>query len=129
MSRSPVAAAFSCVAFGIVRLYVVPACRLMTTGSALRSALAAMIAPRKLQSFAAAVHAVAAAVSSVRSTSNVVVNNGIRAVVAGTARTDMDFSLDEFEDAVCVYLRDAPTKTTSISTERGSVLFMMCSQP
>jgi hypothetical protein len=56
---------------------------LMTTGSALRSALAAMIAPRKLQSFAAAVHAVAPALSSVRSTLNVVVSNGVRAVVAG----------------------------------------------
>jgi hypothetical protein len=86
-----------------------------------------MIAPRKLQSFAAAVQAVAAAVSSVRSTSNVVVSNGMRVTVAGTARTDIDFSLVEFEDAVCVYLRDTPTKTTSTNTERGSVLFMMYS--
>src|SRR5215468_2834067 len=50
----------------MVRLYV-PAGRLIVSAPGL--ALAAMIAPRRLQSFGAAVHAVADAVSSVRSTS------------------------------------------------------------
>ena len=53
---------------------MVAGCKLTVTGSALTLALAAMIAPRKPQSLAAKVQAVAAAVSSVRSMSNVVTN-------------------------------------------------------
>jgi hypothetical protein len=50
-----------------------------------------MIAPRKLQSLGAAVQAVAAAVSSVRSTTNVVANGSIRLEVRGaTLETGMD---------------------------------------
>src|SRR6185295_16129997 len=102
MSRSPVAAAFSCVALERVRLYVVAGCKVITTGSALRFVFAAMIAPRKLQSFGATVQAVAAAVSSVRSTSNVVVGNGgikkeVVRTVCGTAMW-----LDELDEALWV---------------------------
>src|SRR6185503_17312165 len=99
MSRSPVAAAFSWVALVKVRLYVVAGCRLITTGSALRSAFAAMIAPRRLQSLGAPVQAVAAAVSSARSTVNVVVNGRNRLEGSRTAPTDW---LDEFEDTLWV---------------------------
>jgi hypothetical protein len=75
----------------------------MTTGFALPSALEAMIAPRKLQSFAALVQADAAAVSSVRSTSNVVVvNTGIRLKVAGSTRGTAVGWLNELEDALRV---------------------------
>jgi hypothetical protein len=62
-----------------------------------------MIAPRKLQSLGEFVQADAAAVSSVRSTSKVVVvNNGIRLKVAGSARGTARGWLNEFEDALRV---------------------------
>src|SRR5438105_10282768 len=117
MSRSPVAAAFSCVALVSVRLYVVAGCRLIITGFGLTSAFAAMIAPRKLQSLGATVQAVAAAVSSVRSTSNVVANAGIRLEDLGSARGTAIRWLGELEDALWVYFRDAPTKTASVNSD------------
>src|SRR5437879_6392488 len=122
MSRSPVAAAFSCVAFVSVRLYVVAGCRLIITGFALRLAFAAMIAPRKLQSPGKVVQAVAAAVSSVRSTSNVVVANGrIRLEVSGTTRGTAIGWLAELEDALWVF-RNTPTKTTSVNNDQAIFL-------
>ena len=92
---------------------MVAGCRLIVTGSAFGSAFAAMIAPRKLQSLGATVHALAPAVSSVRSTSNVVVNSGRGA--------------DECEAARCVKLRKAPNKTTRLKMDQVIVLFMVYS--
>src|SRR5437588_13005246 len=128
MSRSPVAAAFSCVAFVNVRLYVVPDARLIITGVAPTAVFAAMMAPRKLQSLAASVQAVAAAVSSVRSTTNVVVNGGTRLEILGTARAIVICWLDELDDALGVYFRDAPTTTTSVNSSQGICLFIVMLQ-
>jgi hypothetical protein len=61
-----------------------------------------MIAPRKLQSLGAAVHAVAAAVSSERSTVNVVAGGSSRFELAGIARATVLRRLVEFEDALGV---------------------------
>src|SRR6266550_7364119 len=129
MSRSPVAAAFSCVALERVRLYVVDAARLIITGVAVASALAAMIAPRKLQSLGEPVQAVAAAVSSVRSTSNVVAGIGIRLEVLGTARGTAICLLDELEDALWVCVRNAPTKATNVNSDQTTFLFIVMLQP
>ena len=82
--------------------------RLIVTASGFRSAFAAMMAPRKLQSFGAIVHAEALAVSSVRSTSNVV-TNGVR---------------EELDDALRVYFRNALTSTANNKRDRASFLFM-----
>src|SRR6266516_682672 len=94
----------------------------------LASAFAAIIAPRKLQSFGKAEHTVAAAVSSVRSTSSVVTTGRIRLEVAGTARGAAMRCLDELEYALRVYLRDAPTKTTSINRDQAIFLFIVMLQ-
>ena len=110
---------------------MVAGCRLIITGSALISAFEAMIAPRKLQSFGAAVHAVAAAVSSVRSTSNVVASaiklevviNGEVSRTRGTALR----LLEELEDALWVDVRNAPTKATSVISEQATILFIVIS--
>src|SRR4051794_21484732 len=129
MSRSPVAAVFSCVALVSVRLYVVAGCRSIVTGLAVTSLFAAMIAPRKLQSLGAAVHAVAAAVSSARSTLNVVANARFRLEAMGTAREIAVCLLDELEDALLVYFRDAPTKTPSVNNAQTTFLFIVMLQP
>ncbi len=88
---------------------MVEGCKLITTGSAFTSAFAAMIAPRKLQSLGATVHALAPAVSSARSTSNVVVKSGA----------------DECEAARCVKPRKAANKTTRLKMDQVINLFMM----
>src|SRR5215217_1975715 len=86
----------------------------MITGSALRSVFAAMMAPRKLQSLSATVQAVAPAVSSVRSTSNVDVNGE---------------SVADREDALSVNFRDTPTKTIRVNTDQMIFLFIDMLQP
>jgi nicotinic acid phosphoribosyltransferase len=108
---------------------VVAGCRLIVTGFAVASAFAAMIAPRRLQSLGAAVQAEAAAVSSVRSTSNVVANARLRLEVAGTARGTATGWLDELEDALRVYFRDAPTKTASVNSDQATFLFIIMLRP
>src|ERR1041385_4963497 len=123
MSRSPVAAAFSCVAFASVRLYVVAGCRLIVMGIPLTSAFEAMMTPRKLQSFGATVHAVAAAVSSVRSTSNVVANNGVRLEVPENAGSVCRSR--ELDDTFSVYLEDAQTNATIANKDDQNTLFMV----
>jgi hypothetical protein len=72
----------------------------MITAFALAFALAAMIAPRKLQSFAAAVQAVAPAASSVLSTANIVGSGKTRLADMGTVRAIAVGVLDELEDAL-----------------------------
>src|SRR5262245_20915857 len=109
ISRSPVAAPFSCVALASVKLYVVAGCRLMIIGVTLMSALALMIAPRKLQSFAAAVHADAPATSSVRSTFKLVAKYGFTSAAA-CLRAATREEVRELENAVCVNLSEAPAK-------------------
>src|SRR5215813_2605241 len=86
-----------------------------------------MIAPRKLQSFTAPVHAVAAAVSSVRSTSNTVANIGIMLVVAADARGAL-VSLVEFEDALGIRVRDAQIRRTSVNRVGVRCLFIVLLQ-
>ena len=86
--------------------------------SPVAAAFAAMMAPRKLQSKGATVQAVAAAVSSVRSTSNVVAKTGMKGAVFRIAGAVPDRSLFEFEDAVCVNCREAQIKTTSMSEDQ-----------
>jgi hypothetical protein len=88
-----------------------------------------MIAPRKLQSLGDAVHAVAAAISSVRSTLNVVANIGIKVEVSGTALGLATRLLAELEDALWLYVRNAATKTTSISSDQADFLFIVLLQP
>src|SRR5690242_6679473 len=90
----------------------------MMIGVAPGSALAAMMAPRKLQSPGALVHAVAVAVSSVRSTSNVVSNNGFRLAGLFKKRGDVFAESRELEEAVCVNFKEAPTKTTSVNSDQ-----------
>ncbi|PYS74702.1 MAG: hypothetical protein DMF69_01080 [Acidobacteria bacterium] len=88
-----------------------------------------MIAPRKLQSPGAAVHPVAAAVSSVRSTSKLVTKKGNRFAVPGTAGATALPWLDELEDALGVNIRDAPTKTTRANSDQACFLFIDNLQP
>src|ERR1044072_1648032 len=88
-----------------------------------------MMAPRGLQSLAAAVQAVAAAVSSVRSTSSVVANGSRRLKAAGTARGAAARRLDELEDALCVYVRAAPTSRASVNSDKGPFLFIVILRP
>ena len=104
MSKSPVSAPFSCVAFVNVRLYVVADFSVMMIGVAPPAVFAAIIAPRKLQSFAAAVQALAAtaAVSSVRSTLKVVAKNGTGIGAAAKLRVVADGIERELDDTVCV---------------------------
>src|SRR5712664_1098378 len=101
----------------------------MITGFALTFALAAMIAPRKLQSLGAAVQAVAATASSARSTVNVVATGRIRLEVSGTARGPAIAWLGELEDARWVCVRNAPTKTMSVNSEQAIFLFIGMLQP
>jgi hypothetical protein len=68
-------------------------------------------------------------VSSVLSTVNVVVNGRSRLEVKGTARKTPAGWLNELEDALWVYVREAPTKTASINDERASFLFIVMLQP
>src|SRR5688572_5774375 len=83
----------------------------MTTGSAFGSLLAAMIAPRKLQSLGATVQALAPARSSFRSTSKVVTNRG-----RGAA---------EREAACWVKFKNTPpSKMPSVNTDQVIFLFM-----
>jgi uncharacterized membrane protein len=126
MSRSPVSAPFSCVAFVNVRLYVVADFSLMMIGVAPPAVFAAIIAPRKLQSFAAAVQARAAtaAVSSVRSTLKVVAKNGTGAGAAAKLLPATDAVRPELDDAVCVNFRDAPANTMSANTVKTPLLFI-----
>ena len=95
------------------------------TGVMLASAFAAIIAPRKLQSFGKAEHTEAAAVSSVRSTSNAVASGRIGLEAAGSALGAAMRCLDELEYALRVYFRDAPTKTTSINSDQAIFLFIV----
>ena len=88
-----------------------------------------MIAPRKLQSLAAIVHAVAAAVSSVRSTSNVVANAGIRLEIAGAVRATVNGWLDELEDAFWLKFINDQTNTTRVKTDQVTFLFIVTLQP
>ncbi len=37
--------------------------------------------------------------------------------------------LDEFEAALCVYIRDAPTKATSVNSGQATFLFIVLLQP
>src|SRR5205085_5135428 len=101
----------------------------MTTGFGPTSLFAAMTAPRKLQSLGSAVQAVAAAVSSVRSTSSVVAKARFRLKVSGTARATAIRRLDEREDALRVYFRDAPTETASVSSAHATFLFIVMLRP
>jgi hypothetical protein len=92
-------------------------------GIPLTSAFEAMMAPRKLQSFGATVHAVAAAVSSVRSTSNVVANNGVRLEVPENAGSVCRSR--ELDDTFSVYLEDAQTNATIANKDDQNTLFMV----
>jgi hypothetical protein len=76
----------------------------------------------------AAVQAVAAAVSSVRSTVNVVENAGFKLKVSGAARGTAMCRLDELEDAMGVYFRDAPTKTPSVNSAQTTLLIIVMLQ-
>jgi hypothetical protein len=84
-----------------------------------------MIAPRKLQSLGAAVQAVAAAVSSVRSTENAVAKGGIRLDIRGIARETVICLLVELEDTLSVDFKNAPTKTTSVNSNQATFLFIV----
>src|SRR5947207_15704384 len=79
----------------------------MTTGVAPPFALAAMIAPRRLQSLGAPVQVDAATASSVRSTVKVVAIGIIRPRASGAVRETASGWLNEIEDA--------PTKATSVN--------------
>src|SRR5688500_13740855 len=101
----------------------------MMTGSEPASALAAMMAPRRLQSLCAAVQAEAAAASSVRSTVRVVANTGFRTEGLGAARrTDVRRSV-ELEDALRVLCRVAPVKTPSVSSAQTTFRFIVMLRP
>jgi hypothetical protein len=71
-------------------------------GSTPRLAFELMIAPRKLQSLSPSVQALAAAVSSVRSTISVIGSGISRLEVFETARGITADWLDEFEEAMGV---------------------------
>jgi hypothetical protein len=87
-----------------------------------------MIAPRKLQSFRAAVQAVAVAESSVRSTAKVV-GSGITALtLSGAALEIVSTWLDELEEADCVNFNETQTKTTSGINNQVSFLFIVMLQ-
>jgi hypothetical protein len=98
------------------------------TGVAPRSAFEAMMAPRRLQSLAAGVQAVAAAVSSARSTSSVVAKTGFRAAVEANARGTDARGLVELEDALRVYVSDAPTKMARVNRDQATFLFVVMLQ-
>src|SRR6266576_2760910 len=88
----------------------------MIIGVAPTAAFALMIAPRKLQSLAAPVHAEAPATSSVRSTFKFVAKYGFAGAAAnfrGATREEPP----ELENAVCVNFREAPAKITSTNTD------------
>jgi hypothetical protein len=73
----------------------------------------------------AAVQAVAAAVSSVRSTSSVVANGIIRLKVAAAVHGTVVVRLDELEAALGAYFKDAPTRTASVNSVQTTLLFIV----
>src|SRR5262245_44933298 len=99
----------------------------MTIGVALTSALALMMAPRRLQSLIPPAHAEAAAVSSVRLTFSVVTKKGF----AGAANAPaLRFNgLSECENAVCVNFNDAPANNTSTNKNHVPLLFIIPALP
>src|SRR5687767_11772061 len=101
----------------------------MMTGSEPASALAAMMAPRRLQSLGAAVQAEAAAASSVRSTVRVVANTGFRLEGLGAARKTVVCRFDELEDALRVLCRVAPVKNPSVRSAQTTFLFIIMLRP
>ena len=52
-----------------------------------------------------------------------------RLEVSRTIRGTAMCSLDELEDALWVYFRDAPTKTTSVNSDQATFLFIVMLQP
>src|SRR5215471_18143038 len=102
----------------------------MIIGVAPAALFAALIAPRKLQSLGATVQAWAAAVSSVRSTSNVVAKKGFRLGGFAEARCEMRFCLGKFdEETLWLNSTDIPTKATINKRDQGIVLFIAPSDP
>src|SRR5215831_5792244 len=104
----------------------------MMIGVAPAALFAAMMAPRKLQSLGATVQARAAtvAVSSVRSTSNVVAKKGFRFGAFAEARGEMKVRLDKFEEeTLWLKATDIPTKATINKRDQGIVLFIASSDP
>src|ERR1043165_6295020 len=96
----------------------------MTNESAVRSALALMIAPRRLQSLAAPVQADAPALSSVRSTFSVVVT-GMKKLTRSRAARDAGFnSVTGLDAALCVNLSDATHKNAMPIRKRLALIFI-----
>jgi hypothetical protein len=84
-----------------------------------------MMAPRRLQSLGATVQAVATAVSSALSTSSVVGGGINRLKVEAAAHGTAVVRLDELEDALGAYSKDAPTKTASVKSVQTTFLFIV----